>query len=250
MPSLSHANIHRFALILGATITMVVVAASRAGSQATAGQLISRDELSASASHAEQTGNATQAAAMRTRLTDGDFQVGDRIVLTYFSDVAHTDTLIVRPGRVVDLPGRAEMQLSGVLRSELKDRLTLELLRFVKAQNVNATPLTRIGVLGEVSHPGYFAVRSDMLVSEAIMAAGGPTGSADIDRTVVRRAGHEFRPADATRQAVASGVTLDQFGLDAGDEIVVGRQSHTFSPAGILGVAASVAAIFVALSRR
>lgn len=247
MPSLSHGNVRRFAQVIGATLAMVALAAPKAGSQTTVGQLISRDELSAAASHAEQTGNASQAAAIRTRLTDGDFQVGDKILLSYFSDVAHTDTLTVRPGRVVDLPERSQVQLSGVLRSELKDRLTMELLRYVKAQNINATALTRIGVLGEVTHPGYFAVRSDMLVTDAIMAAGGPTGSADIDRTIVRRAGNEFRHAEATRQAVASGLTLDQFGLDAGDEIVVGRQTQHFSPAGVLGIAASAAAIFVAL---
>src|SRR6187431_947773 len=58
---------------------------------------------------------------------------------------------------------RAEQSGNGMqaaLRSELNDRLTAELLKYVKAENVNATPLTRIGVLGEVSRPGYFAVRS------------------------------------------------------------------------------------------
>jgi protein involved in polysaccharide export with SLBB domain len=247
MPSLSLRNTHRFALICGATLAMVAVAVPDAGSQTAARQLISRDELSAAANHAEQSGNVTQAAAIRTRLTEGDFQTGDRIVLSYYSDVTHTDTLIVRPGRVVDLPENTEVHLSGVLRSELKDRLALELLRFVKAQNVSATALTRIGVLGEVTHPGYFAVRSDMLVTDAIMAAGGPTVGADVDRTIVRRAGSEYRHAEATRQAVASGLTLDQFGLAAGDEIVVAKQTQHFSPAGMLGIAASFAAIFVAV---
>jgi len=211
--------------------------------------LTSRDELSAAVTRAEQSGNAAQAAAIRARLTAGDFQPGDRIILTYFSDVIHTDTLIVREGRVVDLLAtKTVLSLQGVLRSELKDRLTTELLKYVKAENVTATPLTRIGVLGEVAHPGYFAVRPDIALTDAIMIAGGPTGSADLDRSMVKRGTAEYRSATATREAVAKGLTLDQFGISAGDEIVVGKQ-RTFSFVGrLLGVAASIAAIYVAVS--
>lgn len=238
-------SVFLFAAIWGG----IAFGAPIARAQTSAGQLTSRDELSAAVSRAEQSGNRIQAAAIRARLTDGDFQPGDRIILSYFSDIAHTDTLIVRAGRVVDLPGKAVLPLQGVLRSELNDRLTTELLKYVKAQSVTATPLTRIGVLGEVAHPGYFAVRSDIPITEAIMVAGGPTATADIERSVVKRGSSEFRSADATRQAVAKGLTLDQFGLDAGDEIVVGKQRSSFSPvlSATLGVAASIAAIVVAV---
>ena len=235
-----------------AASSFVTLSATRMNGQVPAGQLTSRDELAAAITRAEHSGNPVQAAAIRARLTDGDFQPGDKFILGYFSDVAHTDTLTVRAGRMVDLPGKTVLPLQGVLRSELRDRLRTELLKYVKAENVNVTPLTRIGVLGEVTHPGYFAVRSDIPLTDAIMAAGGPTGSADIDRSVVKRASREYRSADATRRAVATGLTLDQFGLDAGDEIVVGRQRQFFSPTinATLGVAASIAAIFVAVRRR
>ena len=94
--------------------------------------LTSRDELSAAVTRAEQSGNPAQAAAIRARLTAGDFQPGDRIILTYFSDVIHTDTLIVREGRVVDLLAtKTVLSLQGVLRSELKDRLTTTYFMFI-----------------------------------------------------------------------------------------------------------------------
>jgi len=188
------------------------------------------------------------ASAARGQST-GDFQSGDRIILTYFSDVAHTDTLVVRAGQLVDMPGKAVLDLTGVPRSELQDRVRMELLKYVKAQSVNVIALTRIGVLGEVEHPGYFAVRSDIPLTDAIMLAGGPTGSADMDKSVVKRESREYRSADATRQAVAKGLTIDQFGLGAGDEIVVGKQSGRFAPAitTTLGIAASIAAIVVAV---
>ena len=121
----------------------------------------------------------------------------------------------------------------------------------MKAQEVDVTPLTRIGVLGEVARPGYFAFRSDVPITDAIMLAGGPTATADIDRTVVRRASREYRSADETRQAVAKGLTLDQFGLSAGDELVVGRQRQLINPAttAVIGMIASLAAIFLAVHR-
>jgi protein involved in polysaccharide export with SLBB domain len=220
--------------------------------QIAAGPLTSRDELTAAATQAEQSGKPLQAAAIRERLRDGDFQVGDRIVLTVVSDARHTDTLVVRPGRIVELPGKTILPLTGVLRSELKDRVTAEILKYVKVQDqeIDVTPLTRIAVLGEVARPGYFAFRTDVPITDAIMFAGGPTASAAIEETVVRRESRQYRSARETRQAVARGLTLDQFGLSAGDELVVGRQRElTKSIMAVTGVIASVGAIFLVARR-
>jgi protein involved in polysaccharide export with SLBB domain len=218
--------------------------------QTAAGSLISRDDLSTAAAQAESR-YPMEAAAIRQRLQDGDFQVGDRIILSVFSDVARIDTLVVRAGQVIDLPGKSVLPLSGVLRSELKDRVTTELLKYVKNVQVDVIPLTRIGVLGEVTRPGYFASRSDVPITDAIMLAGGPTTTADIERTIVRRASREYRSAQETRQAVAKGLTLDQFGLTAGDELIVGRQRQLINPAtsAVLGLIASLTAIYFAAQR-
>jgi protein involved in polysaccharide export with SLBB domain len=241
----------RFTLVLSACVTAVTSMPGTAGAQSVTGALTSRAELSAAATQAEQSRNTLRAAAIRQRLRDGDFQVGDRILLTVFSDAARTDTLVVRDGRVIDLPGKAVLSLSGVLRSELKDRVTTEVLKYVKADKVDVTPLTRIGVLGEVARPGYFALRSDVPITDAIMQAGGPTATADMERSVVRRGSREYRSADETRQAVANGLTLDQLGLTAGDELVVGRQRQLVNPAtsAALGMIASLAAIFYTIHR-
>jgi hypothetical protein len=229
-------------------LAILVAASVAAGSapaygQTPAGLLTTRQELSA---QAERSKDPIQSAAIRQRLRDGDFQVGDRIVLTVVSDIPRTDTLVVRDGRIIDLPGKAMLPLSGVLRSELKARVTSEVLKYVKAVDVNVTPLTRIGVLGEVARPGFFALRSDIPITDAIMVAGGPTPSADIDRTFVRRGSRPYRSAQDTRQAVANGLTLDQFGFSPGDELVVGRQRNFISPVvtGMIGLAASLAGIY------
>src|SRR5688500_1066482 len=206
--------------------------------QAQTNLLTSRADLTAAAERADQnaaSGNgaassALLAASIRQRLREGDFQPGDRVVITVVSDARHTDTAVVRAGRVLELPGKITVPLTGVLRSELEGVTSAEVLKYVKAQQITVTPLTRLAVLGEVMKPGYFALASDIPLTEAIMAAGGPTAKASIERTIVRRDNRVFRSADETRRAVTAGVTLDQFGLRAGDELVVRARREIFGP--------------------
>lgn len=230
---------------------MLAAAPSRAQGQYATGVLTSRVELTTAAAEADQAKNALLAASIRQRLRDGDFQVGDRVFVAMVSDVMHSDTLIVRTGRILELPGKITVPLGGVLRSELKDRVTTEVLKYVRAREIEVRPLTRLGVLGEVAHPGFFAFASDTPLSDAIMGAGGPTPLADIERSVIRRGSLVYRSADDTRRAIASGLTLDQFGINAGDELVIGRQRDINSATviGIVGAAASLLTIFVALRR-
>jgi protein involved in polysaccharide export with SLBB domain len=100
-------------------------------------------------------------------------------------------------------------------------------------------------------HPGYFAFRSDGPITDAIMLAGGLTPTAAIERTVVKRERRQLRSARETRRAVASGLTLDQFGLSAGDELVVGRRRELINQSvlGAVGLIASLSAIFLTLRR-
>lgn len=252
--------------IRGRAVIVIALAALAAAprqlqSQAQSTVLMSRSELVAAAEQAElaantgsdvaRTKNKLIAAGIRQRLLNGDFQVGDRIVLTYLSNVRHTDTLVVRNGPIIELFAEATLPLSGVLRSELSDLVEKEVLKYVRAMQIEVTPLTRVGVMGEVVRPGYFALRSDVPLADAIMIAGGPTATADVERSMIRRGSVEFRSSDETRQAISRGLTLDQFGLRAGDELVIGRKRDLLagSMMPLVGALASLAAIFVAVSR-
>lgn len=249
----------RFSAVAMCIATAVAAQPAVSQTQTTASLLASRAELTASATRFETaatTGDpdkraqsALVAAALRERLRDGDFQVGDRVVVTVVSDAVHRDTVVVRSGRVMELLGTVVVPVTGVLRSELRDRITTEVLKYVKASQVEVTPLMRIGILGAVARPGYFAFPSDIPLTEAIMGAGGPSPSADVDRSIVRRNNHEFRSSEDTRKAIASGLTLDQFGLSAGDELVVGQHSGFSSGAflSMVGALASIGALFVTM---
>jgi protein involved in polysaccharide export with SLBB domain len=191
------------------------------------------------------------AASMRQRLRDGDLQVGDRVVVTITSDAAHRDTAVVRPDRTLELQGMIVVPVAGVLRSELQERVSYEVLKYIKAQKIEVTPLMRVAVLGAVAKPGFFAFASDVPIGEAIMGAGGPTETADLAGTIVRRGNQEFRSAEQTSNAIAGGLTLDQFGLAAGDELVI-AQRHDHGPGMVFGMAGAVASLltlFVAIGR-
>jgi protein involved in polysaccharide export with SLBB domain len=234
---------------------------STAAAQSSTRLLASRAELTQVASQSETAAlkgdpskraeSATIAAAVRQRLRDGDFRVGDRIVVTIISDAVHRDTVVVRADHSIELLGNISVPLSGVLRSELQDRVSVAVLKYVKAQLVETTPLLRIGVLGAVTRPGYFAFSSDVPLSDVIMSAGGPTGTADIAKSTVRRGNQQLRSPSETSNAIANGTTLDQLGLVAGDELVIGQHSErgVSMLLGMTGALASVLTLVVALNR-
>jgi hypothetical protein len=168
-----------------------------------------------------------EADALRARLRDGDFRVGDRIVLSVRGDSALTDTFTVRPGRILSLPELPQIALQGVLRSEVQDHLTREIARLLREPVVEAHPLIRIGLLGEVDRPGYYFLMPDYLITDAIMAAGGPTREADLTKTTVRRGATVLWDKRELRAAVVDGTTLDQLGLNSGDEILVGERRRS-----------------------
>jgi protein involved in polysaccharide export with SLBB domain len=198
----------------------------------------SRAELEALAIAAEQLASSSQgnaqvkkqkrieADALRARLRDGDFRGGDRIVLSVRGDSALTDTFTVHPGRTLRLPNLPELPLQGVLRAELRDHLTRHIARFLRDPVVEAHPLIRLGLLGEVDRPGYYFATTDGMVTDAIMLAGGPTREADLTKTTVRRGTIVLWERAAFRDALTEGTTLDQLDLRSGDEIIVGVRSR------------------------
>jgi hypothetical protein len=245
-----------------ALLVLLFSARMTAQAQGAPGTLVTRAELTATATRAEAAAtsgepahraeNAMIAAGIRQRLQDGDLQVGDRIVVTMMSDALHRDTVVVRSGRTLELPGMVIVPVAGVLRSELQERVSSEVLKYVKAQQIEVTPLMRVGVLGAVARPGYFAFAPDIALTDVIMGAGGPTGNADVGRTTIRRRNQVFRSASETSNAITNGMTLDQFGLSAGDEVVVGQRRDVGAGViiGMAGALASVLTVLVALHSR
>jgi polysaccharide export outer membrane protein len=169
-----------------------------------------------------------QAQQIRTRLAEGDFQVGDRIGLSVEGEATLTDTFTVMDGRRLRLPTLGDVALAGVLRSELEDHLRSVLGQYLRNPVIRARSFIRISLMGEVAHPGYYVVPTDMVLSDALMLAGGPSGSAKLPALRVERSGRAVWADAPLQQAIAQGRTLDQLGLQAGDQVVVPRKGGGF----------------------
>jgi len=167
---------------------------------------------------------AAEAEVIRTRLRDGDFQVGDVIVLNVVGVAQFSDTFAVRAGRRLELPEVAPIPLAGVLRSELQEHLRRQIGRYVINPTVEAHSLVRVAVAGGVARPGFYEVRPDAPITEAVTYAGGFSREGDATRLSIRRAGRTVIAEKELRNYVAMGATLDDLSIRPGDELRVGER--------------------------
>jgi protein involved in polysaccharide export with SLBB domain len=194
-------------------------------------------------------GGSSEARLIEVRLREGDFQVGDRIFLRVLEDTTLTDTFPVRAGKMLQLPLMAEIPLEGILRAELQPYLARKIGQYVRNPTVEATPLLRVAILGGVGRPGYYNLPADILLSDAVMLAGGPAGTVRLDKSKVQRLGTEIYDADAVVYALNQGVTLDRMSLIGGDVVDIGQDKlgrtesslRTFSY--LLAIPLSIAAV-------
>ena len=202
------------------------------GLRATREALEARAARLEQAAHRPELGNGRradaerEAAALRTRLTDGDLQMGDRVLLAVEGEKELSDTFPVGPGRALTLPGIGDVPLAGVLRSELQAYLVRRLAQNLRDPVVRARALVRLSIQGAVARPGYYAVPAEALVSDALMSAGGPTAEAQLDQLRIERGGKAIWQGKPLQQAIAEGRTIDGAMLVAGDEYVVPRRGR------------------------
>jgi protein involved in polysaccharide export with SLBB domain len=184
---------------------------------------------------------AQERQVIEHRLQEGDFRVGDRLVVEVAGEKALSDTFTVRAEQMLVLPDMAPLPLRGVLRSELQDKLQAHVSQYIRDPTVTAEALIRIGILGSVARPGYYNVRADQPLGDMLGVAGGLAGDADLGKARVLRDGNEYWPREQVRQAMASGKSLDVLGLQGGDEIQIGRRGQGFGAT--LAIIAGVASL-------
>lgn len=224
-------------LLVAVTFVALVVAPPVAGQQATGGSPVpgymSRDDLNMLIAHLEGAMRSPayseqlkarargQAAGARARLADGDFRVGDRILLMVQGESALTDTFTVGQGDELVLPLVGPISLKGVLRADLENSVTAQLARRIREPRVQARVMVRVAIEGAVAVPGFYSVPAAALLGDALMVAGGLSPTARVEEARLERSGRSVLNAGAFRQAVTAGRTLDQLDVRAGDHIVV-----------------------------
>jgi len=204
---------------------------------------------SRAASSDQQAQARRDAVRVRQRLTEGDFQPGDRVLLQVEGEQQLNDAFAVEEGRVLRLPTIGALPLTGVLRSELEDHVRTRLAAFIKNPVVRARPLIRIGVLGDVSKPGFYVVPPTSQVEDVVMVAGGPTQNAKLTGLVVQRTDGEEWKGAALQQAMTEGRTLDELGVRSGDRLFVPRRGDAARTVTILAALVTIPATIFALTR-
>jgi protein involved in polysaccharide export with SLBB domain len=190
---------------------------------------------------------APLAAQSAKRAAQGDFDVGDQILLEVEGDTVLSHSFSVAAGPVLPLPVVGAIPLTGVRRPEIETYLTQQLGRYLKNPVVHARVLVRLGVLGEVEHPGFYPVPSGAVVSDVLMAAGGPTKDAKFSSARIERDGNGLYEGSAFQDAVSRGMTIDAMGLHTGDRIVVPRRHDTESTFRIIGILAGIPLAILAI---
>jgi len=208
-----------------------------------------RAELEARARAADSLHRTSEAWLLRSRLEKGDFQEGDRIVVMLHSTAAKqpVDTLVVRAGKVLQLPKMDDLHLEGVLRSELNDRFVKHMAKYLQDPEARTTPLLRVGVFGAVGTPGYYYVSADVVLNDLLMRAGGLGTGSDLNKIKVRRAETVMWTEKESRTALTEGMSLDKLQMRSGDEISVGAKRNISwtnvitATVGLLGLALALA---------
>lgn len=214
--------------------------------------MATRPELQARLASVQRDGPAEEASAITQRLSDGDFAVGDRFVLSVQNQPTLSDTFTVRDGQVVHLPGLEDVDMHGVLRSELQGHMYAAVSKFIRDPVVRTDALIRLSLLGAVRSPGFYNVPADLTLSDAVTRAGGLQQNSDLDQAQLRRGSTLVLTGKQLRTALRKGETLDQLSLRNGDAIDVPERSgsNVLKALGIIAVVVGIAASVIIIVRR
>ncbi|MDD5089352.1 MAG: polysaccharide export protein [Candidatus Wallbacteria bacterium] len=106
-----------------------------------------------------------------------------------------TVSVPVGPDGFISFPMLGNIEVTGMTREELQEKLTGMLKKYYKKPMVSVMieeyNSYRIAVLGEVENPGLFTLKSDPTVMHALSLAGGPTQNAALDEAYLKKAGEE-----------------------------------------------------------
>lgn len=192
--------------------------------------------------------------AIRQRLEEGDFRQGDRVRLQVPADTVLSGTFPVNRNRELELPGSYEaVDLSGVLYSEIDSVATAVVSQYVRNPTVRARVLWPVAITGGVSAPGYYNLPPGITLSEALMEAGGPTSSADLDKVAYRRGDRDLLKArrdDGGDRTPVEVITLADLNARAGDELHVPTSGGGgFGVTQALGIVSGLSGTIFAITR-
>lgn len=169
---------------------------------------------------------AHDVAIVKSRLSNGDFHIGDRFMLTNLATPDGrpvTDSVVVRDSLNVSIGAWPAISLQGVLRAELQETMMNYAKRFQREPRLQVTPLTRLSVIGGVGRQGFYAVNPDSPLGDVITSTGMGAGS-QAQKITVYRGNDRLMSEKQVAEALRGGLTIDEAGLESGDQVRVAEQ--------------------------
>jgi len=151
----------------------------------------------------------------------------DSLNITVWKNEAMTRTVQVRPDGMISMPLLDDVVAAGQTPMQLRDVLAKRLAEFIPNPDVSVIVAEvrsfKVSVLGEVSKPGRFDLKSWTTILDVIAQAGGFNQFAARSRVVV------LRPTGKTmtripfnyNKVVSAGGEVDNFYLQPGDVVLV-----------------------------
>jgi protein involved in polysaccharide export with SLBB domain len=176
---------------------------------------------------------AQEAANIRRRLSEGDFRIGDRILVSIDGVVLETpgggqppqtafeDTITVLDGARINVSNIGEISLAGVLRSELQGRVNAAVSEVILNSRARTRALVRLAVFGAVARPGFYTIPLETRVDNLVMLAGGPAPQAQMNSMRFQRGDTTVLDAEELRAIIAAGEVVGALGLHEGDQLII-----------------------------
>ena len=181
----------------------------------------------AGAAPAQQAGKPAAEPAPGPTLDPYKIGPEDMLSITVWKNEAMSRTVQVRPDGMISMPLLDDVTAAGLTPMQLRDVLAKRLAEFIPNPDVSVIVTSvqsfKVSVLGEVSKPGRFDLKSWTTILDVIAQAGGFNQFAARSRIVV------LRPTGKTmtripfnyNKMVSSGGEEDNFYLQPGDIVLV-----------------------------
>lgn len=185
-----------------------------------------------------------RAAAQSTAAAAADsatLRPGDVIRLAVFRQPEFSGEFPIGPEGTIQHPLLADVNVVGVSRSTVRERVRAALARYERDPSFVFTYLFRIAVGGEVRLPNLYTLPPETTLGQAVAAGGGATEFGRLDRVSVLRDGQETI-VDLQRPDAATA----SMRIRSGDEIRVPRRRNVLRD--VIGPVSAVLAAFAAFA--
>jgi polysaccharide export outer membrane protein len=153
---------------------------------------------------------------------------GDMLSINVFNEPEVTGKVPVRPDGMITIPLVGEVQASGISPDKLQATITQKLTEYVKQPSVTVVVeemnSRQFNVLGQVQHPGSFALSKPTRIIDALAQAGGFGEFAKTSKIYVLRhdsSGATIRLPFNYKRVTAGKDEQDDVLLQAGDTVIV-----------------------------